>query len=92
MRRPAIVIVTFMRQQLLEGLLDSILTLTVAPWRVVVVDNENSDETARIVADFEARANDRWGLTTDDPDSLGGTSTSTASAPPSSAAQARRSS
>ena len=74
MRRAAIVIVTFRRQALLGGLLDSVLELTAAPWRVVVVDNENSDETARIVADFEARANAHWGLTTDDPDSLGGTS------------------
>ena len=74
MRRPAIVIVTFMRQQLLEGLLDSILTLTVAPWRVVVVDNENSPETARIVAEFGARADAQWGPTTGDEDSEGGAS------------------
>lgn len=74
MRRAAIVIVTFKRQVLLGGLLDSVLELTTAPWRVVVVDNENSGETARIVADFEARANALWGPTADDPDALGGTS------------------
>ncbi len=74
MKRPAIVIVTFMRQQLLSELLDSILDLTVAPWRIVVVDNENSAETAAIVADFGARANELWGTTDDEPDSEGGTS------------------
>ncbi|QOY60428.1 glycosyltransferase [Thermophilibacter immobilis] len=72
MRRPAIVIVTFKRQQLLAELFDSILELTVAPWRVVVVDNENSSDTARLVADFSARAGALWGPTTDDPDAAGG--------------------
>ena len=51
----AIVIVTFKRQELLGRLFDSIAELTVAPWRVVVVDNENSPKTARMVADFSAR-------------------------------------
>lgn len=74
MRRAAIVIVTFKRQVLLAGLLESVLGLTEAPWRVVVVDNENSAETAGIVADFERRANALWGATTDDPDAAGGTS------------------
>lgn len=74
MRRPAIVIVTFMRQQLLSELLDSLLSLTVAPWRVVVVDNEASDETAQMVAGFDERALALWGPTTDDPDAEGGTS------------------
>ena len=74
MRRAAIVIVTFKRQALLAGLLESVLGLTEAPWRVVVVDNENSAETAGIVADFERRANALWGATTDDPDAAGGTS------------------
>ena len=74
MRRAAIVIVTFKRQVLLAGLLESVLGLTEAPWRVVVVDNENSVETAGIVADFERRANALWGATTDDPDAAGGTS------------------
>ena len=74
MRRPAIVIVTYMRQQLLSQVLDSILSLTTAPWRVVVVDNENSAETAQIVAAFDERARALWGETTDEPDSEGGTS------------------
>ena len=74
MQRPAIVIVTFKRQQLLGELLDSILALTRAPWRVVVVDNENSSLTADVVADFAARATRQWGEATDDPDANGGTS------------------
>ena len=74
MNRPAIVIVTFKRQELLSQLLDSIEKSSVAPWRVVVVDNENAQLTADIVRDFEARANDLWGPTGDDPDDEGGTS------------------
>ena len=73
MRRPAIVIVTYKRQALLAELLDSILGLTIAPWRVVVVDNENSRETERVARDFASRAEALWGPTTDDPDALGGT-------------------
>lgn len=73
MRRPAIVIVTFKRQQLLAELLDSILGLTVAPWRIIVVDNENSPQTASIVEDFAKRVDDQWGATADDPDANGGT-------------------
>lgn len=45
----AIVVVTYKRQQLLAQLLGSFLTLTVAPWRVIIVDNENSPVTARLV-------------------------------------------
>lgn len=74
MNRPAIVIVTFKRQELLSQLLDSIEKSSVAPWRVVVVDNENAQLTADIVRDFEARANALWGPTGDDPDDKGGTS------------------
>ena len=74
MKRPAIIIVTFKRQELLSRALDSILRLEREPWRIVVVDNENSPETARIVADFGARADAQWGPTTDDPDAEGGAS------------------
>ena len=49
MEKLAIVIVTYQRQQLLEKLLDSLLLLDNAPWRVIVVDNEDSPETAAIV-------------------------------------------
>ena len=71
MDRPAIVIVTFKRQDLLEGLLASILQSTVAPWRIVVVDNEDSPETAAIMERFAADADALWGPT--EPDAEGGT-------------------
>ncbi len=74
MNRPAIVIVTFKRQELLSQLLDSIEKSSVAPWRVVVVDNENSAATGDIVRSFESRANALWGTTGDDPDAEGGIS------------------
>lgn len=74
MDRPAIVIVTYMRQQMLTELLESILGLTVAPWRIVVVDNENSPDTARIVKTFGERADALWGPTIDEPDAEGGVS------------------
>ena len=54
MRRPAIVIVTFKRQELLAQLFESIKKLTVPAWRVVVVDNENSPRTAQMAASFAA--------------------------------------
>lgn len=74
MRRLAIVIVTFKRQELLAGLLDSILGLTQAPWRVVVVDNENSAQTAALVGEFAARIDAQWPPAADDPDAEGGAS------------------
>lgn len=37
----AIIVVTYKRQQLLEELLASFAQLTVAPWRIVIVDNEH---------------------------------------------------
>ena len=49
MEKLAIVIVTFKRQQLLDQLLDSLLYLQDAPWRVIVVDNENSADAANVV-------------------------------------------
>jgi GT2 family glycosyltransferase len=73
MDRLAIVIVTFKRQELLGRLFDSIAELTVAPWRVVVVDNEGSAKTAQMVADFSARVASQWGGTSSEPDSAGGT-------------------
>ena len=41
----AIVVVTYRRQQLLATLFESIEKLTVAPWRIIVVDNEHSEAT-----------------------------------------------
>lgn len=53
MERTAIVIVTYKRQQLLDQLLESLLLLDRAPWRVFVVDNEDSVETAQLVETYE---------------------------------------
>lgn len=62
MENVAIVVVTFKRQELLRKLFDSYLQSTVAPWRIVVVDNENSQATADVVHVFEREANALWGL------------------------------
>ena len=48
----AIVVVTYRRQQLLATLFESIEKLTVAPWRIIVVDNEHSEATQGMVDDF----------------------------------------
>lgn len=56
MNKLAIVIVTYKRQAYLEQLLRSVLALTVAPWRVFVVDNEASAETESLVESFRAAA------------------------------------
>ena len=73
MKRTALVIVTFKRQELLSNLLNSITQLTQAPWRIIVVDNENSSETASLVSEFSETVKTTWGKTTDDPDAHGGT-------------------
>ena len=59
----AMVITTYKRQNLLATLFESILALEQAPWRVVVVDNEQSDETASMVEDFESKVTAQWGKT-----------------------------
>ena len=74
MKRPAIVIVTFKRQELLAQLFDSICGSSVPLWRVVVVDNENSELTGRMVGEFGQKLDALWGTTADDPDTEGGTS------------------
>jgi rhamnopyranosyl-N-acetylglucosaminyl-diphospho-decaprenol beta-1,3/1,4-galactofuranosyltransferase len=56
--RVAIVVVTYQRQELLRVLLDSFLDLTVAPWRIVIVDNENAEETSRIVERYRQHVTD----------------------------------
>ncbi len=48
----AIVIVTYKRQELLGKLLESLLFLDVAPWRVYVIDNEASPDTACVVETY----------------------------------------
>lgn len=57
----AIIVVTYKRQQLLEELLASFAQLTVAPWRIVIVDNEHSDETQDMVDEFREKADGLWG-------------------------------
>ena len=64
----AMVITTYKRQKLLATLFDSILALEQAPWRIIVVDNEQSDETRGMVEEFETRVNDQWGKTVVDGD------------------------
>ncbi|MDO4183426.1 MAG: glycosyltransferase [Coriobacteriia bacterium] len=57
----AIVVVTYKRQKLLKVLLESFLRLQTPPWRVVLVDNENSPETLDLVAEYEVYAEALWG-------------------------------
>ena len=64
----AMVITTYKRQKLLATLFDSILALEQAPWRIIVVDNEQSDETRGMVEEFETKVNDQWGKTVVDGD------------------------
>ena len=59
----AIVVVTYKRQQLLATLFESIEKLTVAPWRIIVVDNEHSDKTHGMVEEFSAKLTAQWGTT-----------------------------
>ena len=62
----AIVVVTYKRQQLLATLFESIEKLTVAPWRIIVVDNEHSDKTHGMVEEFSATLTAQWGTTVAD--------------------------
>lgn len=70
--RLAIVVVTYKRQELLAQLMDSIEQLEVAPWRIVMVDNEHSDRTKAMVSQFGAKVAAKWGQT--EPDDEGGRS------------------
>jgi len=47
--RVAIVVVTYNRSRLLGELLQSAAAMTTAPWRVFVVDNASTDDTADVV-------------------------------------------
>ena len=69
----AIVVVTYKRQELLANLFVSMTELTAAPWRIVIVDNENSRETEAMCTAFNERLANLWGIDTDQPDSQGGT-------------------
>ena len=69
----AIVVVTYKRQELLANLFDSMTELTAAPWRIVIVDNENSRETEAMCTAFNERLTNLWGIDTEQPDAQGGT-------------------
>ncbi len=60
--KTAIVAVTYKRQDLLMLLMGSILLLDTPIWRVVIVDNENSSETKKIVDATNDLAKEQWGL------------------------------
>ncbi len=62
----AIIVVTYKRQQLLATLFESFCKLTVAPWRIVIVDNEQSDETSGMVDELRAKVTGMWGATVPD--------------------------
>lgn len=74
MKHLSMVIVTYKRQELLKRLFGSILELESEPWRIVVVDNENSAKTKEIVQSFAQAADAQWGATSADPDRAGGVS------------------
>ena len=59
--RLAIVVVTYKRQELLADLFASFEQLTCAPWRIVIVDNENASQTEQMVADLNRRLEKLWG-------------------------------
>ena len=59
----AIVVVTYKRQELLETMFASILKSSIAPWRVVVVDNEHSDQTRDMVKVLGDKMTAQWGKT-----------------------------
>ncbi|MCQ2751662.1 MAG: glycosyltransferase, partial [Coriobacteriales bacterium] len=52
MNKLAIVIVTYKRQELLTKLLTSISNLNKKPWKIFIVDNEDSKQTQKIVQSF----------------------------------------
>ena len=69
----AVVIVTYKRQEMLANLFDSLTELTAAPWRIVVVDNENAPQTKNMVQAFNERVAALWGTDTETPDAEGKT-------------------
>ena len=72
--RLALIIVTYKRQELLAKLFDTIAALDPAPWRIVLVDNENAPATARMASEFAHRLDDAWGESAEGADAVGGTS------------------
>lgn len=62
----AIVIVTYRRQELLANLFKSIMNLSTPVWKMIVVDNENSDETQSMVNDLREALTQQWGTSVED--------------------------
>ena len=60
-------------QELLANLFESMTELTATPWRIVIVDNENSRETEAMCTAFNERLANLWGIDTEQPDAQGGT-------------------
>ena len=56
----ALIVTTYKRQELLATLLDSVLALEQAPWRIIIVDNEHSDETRDMIAAFAEKVKGQW--------------------------------
>ncbi len=54
----AIVVVTYNRSSYLADLLNSVTTLTTAPWRIIVVDNASTDDTQDVLAEAAGRFDD----------------------------------
>lgn len=68
----AICVVTFKRQELLKVLFASFEQLTQAPWRIIIVDNEHSEQTQAMVEALGKKLDEQWGTT--EPDAQGNTS------------------
>lgn len=62
----ALIVTTYKRQQLLGTLLESMLALEQTPWRIVIVDNEQSDETKAMIEEFATKSDKQWGKSTKD--------------------------
>ena len=58
LERLAIVVVTFNRSAYLDALLASIEAMSTGPWRVVVVDNASTDDTAAVLDRWRQRLGD----------------------------------
>ncbi len=69
----AIVVVTYKAPGTPGHLFDSMTELTATPWRIVIVDNENSRETEAMCTAFNERLANLWGIDTEQPDAQGGT-------------------
>lgn len=55
----SVVVPTFNREKLLPRALDSILSQTFDDWEIVLVDDGSTDNTTRLVADYQRRVGDR---------------------------------